>query len=193
MASDPVQHVKNYLREAQRRGIPEHNAIALATTGEGEIPNVRIVLLKDIRDGQFVFYTNYTSVKAMEILSGNGAAFVIFWARMQVQIRVRGTVETVESRVSDAYFESRSLLSRYGAIASPQSQVIRTRDDLLDRVEAVAGKYGDKPPRPPHWGGYRILPLAIEIWQAGEGRLHTRNRWSRPDADSPWESVLLAP
>jgi len=193
MTNDPIQRVKEHLDEALHQGILEHNAIALATAGDGEIPNVRIVLLKDITDDTFVFFTNYSSVKAMEILNGKGAAFVLFWAALQVQIRVRGTVEPVEAKVSDDYFATRSLLSRYGAIASPQSQVIETRDDLLDKVEAVARKYGDNPPRPPHWGGFRIAPLVIEIWRAGEGRLHTRNRWTRADPDSDWESALLAP
>ncbi len=193
MASNPVQQVKDHLETARRRGIPEFNAIALATAGAGEMPNVRIVLLKAITEESFVFFTNYSSPKAMEIRKGEGAAFVLFWAELQVQIRVRGTVEPVEGKVSDDYFHTRSLLSRHGAIASPQSQVIESRSQLLERVKAVQRKYGDNPPRPPHWGGFRIIPLAIEIWRAGEGRLHTRNRWTRTDPDSAWQWVLLAP
>ena len=191
--TDPVALCAQWLQEARSRGIAEHNAIALATAAQDELPNVRMVLLKQVNNNAFVFFTNYGSVKAGEIRDGKGVAFVMYWAELKVQIRVRGIVSKADEHISDQYFASRSLLSRYGAIASPQSEEIASRDVLLETVESVANEFGDNPPRPDFWGGFIITPLQIEFWQEGEGRLHTRYKWQRPRGELTWRMSMLAP
>ncbi|PID35191.1 MAG: pyridoxamine 5'-phosphate oxidase, partial [Rhodobacterales bacterium] len=169
------------------------NAIALSTVDADGLPNVRMVLLKDIEDDAFVFYTNYGSAKAGEIEQAGKAAFVMHWKSLRRQIRVRGLVTREEGPQADAYFASRSLKSRLGAWASHQSQPLASRAALMARVAGVTAEHGPNPKRPPFWGGYRIRPLEIEFWADGPFRLHDRFRWVRESCDAPWEVTRLNP
>jgi pyridoxamine 5'-phosphate oxidase len=169
------------------------NAIALATVDGAGLPNVRMVLLKEIEPAAFVFYTNYESRKAQEIEGAGAAAFVMHWKSLRRQIRVRGAVSRVEGPQADAYFTSRSLQSRLGAWASKQSQPLSSRAALVAEVAKVTARHGANPSRPPFWGGYRIVPVEIEFWADGPFRLHDRFRWTRADANSSWNIVRLNP
>ena len=146
------------------------------------LPNVRMVLLKEIEPAAFVFYTNYTSAKGREIEASGKAAFVLHWKSLRRQIRVRGVTEREEGAAADAYYVSRSLKSRLGAWASQQSQPLSSRGALMAEVAKVTALKGPNPPRPPFWGGIRIRPLEIEFWADGAFRLHDRFRWHRADA-----------
>ena len=167
--------------------------MALATVGEDGLPNVRMVLLKEIEPAAFVFYTNYESVKAREIDAAGAAAFVMHWKSLRRQIRARGSVAREEGPQADAYYRSRSLPSRIGAWASAQSRPLASRAALMVEVAKVAATKGIDPPRPPFWGGYRLAPVEIEFWADGAHRLHDRFRWSRPGPEAPWEIVRLSP
>ncbi len=190
---DPFAIARRWLGEAESHEPNDPNAMALATVDASGMPNVRMVLLKEIEDGAFVFYTNYESVKAGELEASGKAAFVIHWKSLRRQIRVRGLVEREDGPGADAYFASRSLKSRYGAWASRQSRPLESRAQLMARVAAVAAEKGLDPPRPPFWGGYRITPLEIEFWADGAFRLHDRFRWSRKTPETSWEVVRLSP
>jgi pyridoxamine 5'-phosphate oxidase len=152
-----------------------------------------MVLLKDIEDDAFVFYTNYGSAKASEIDTSGMAAFVMHWKSLRRQIRVRGMVEREEGEKADAYFASRSLKSRLGAWASRQSQPLESRGELIKKVALITAQKGINPPRPPFWGGYRISPVEIEFWADGEFRLHDRFRWTRENAAQDWQVTRLNP
>lgn len=190
---DPFRLARQWLGEAEAVEPNDPNAIALATVDPDGMPNVRMVLLKEIEPEGFVFYTNYESTKGLEI-NGNGkAAFVMHWKSLRRQIRVRGLVEKVEEAQSDAYFNSRSLQSRLGAWASHQSQPLTTRAALMAEVAKVTAKQGPNPKRPPYWGGYRIVPTEIEFWADGAFRLHDRFRWSRDEIHDSWNVQRLNP
>lgn len=191
--SDPFEIARSWLADAERAEPNDPNAIALATVDAAGLPNVRMVLLKEIEAGAFVFYTNYGSAKAAEITQTGVAAFVMHWKSLRRQVRVRGSVTREEGEQADAYYRSRSLPSRLGAWASRQSQPLRSRGALMAEVAKVTALRGIDPPRPPFWGGYRLVPVEIEFWADGAHRLHDRFRWTRPDADSPWEIVRLSP
>jgi pyridoxamine 5'-phosphate oxidase len=169
------------------------DAVALATVDGQGMPNVRMVLLRDIEPAAFTFYTNYTSAKAQEIEGAGKAALVFHWKSLRRQIRVRGTVAREDGAQADAYYASRGLKSRLGAWASAQSQPIADRGVLMARLDAATVQYGDAPPRPAHWGGFRITPLEIEFWADGDARLHDRFRWTRPTAAAAWEIERLSP
>jgi pyridoxamine 5'-phosphate oxidase len=188
---DPFAIARAWLSEAEKREPNDPNAIALATVDPGGLPNVRMVLLKEIEAAAFVFYTNYGSVKAQEIEAAGKAAFVMHWKSLRRQIRVRGTVAREEGPQADAYYRSRSLASRLGAWASRQSQPLSSRTALLAEVAKVTATRGIDPPRPPFWGGFRIVPVEIEFWADGANRLHDRFRWTR--AGDGWEVVRLSP
>ena len=191
--SDPFAIARDWLREAERSEPNDPSAMALATVGEGGLPNVRMVLLKEIEAGAFVFYTNYVSVKALEIEATGVAAFVIHWKSLRRQLRVRGTVTREDGPQADAYYRSRSLPSRLGAWASRQSQPLASRSALMLEVAKVTATRGIDPPRPLFWGGYRLVPVEIEFWADGAHRLHDRFRWSRPAPEAPWEVTRLSP
>jgi pyridoxamine 5'-phosphate oxidase len=162
------------------------------------LPNVRMVLLKDIEaagqgEGAFLFYTNYTSVKAAEIEGAGKAAFVMHWKSLRRQVRVRGTVSREDGPKADAYFASRALQSRLGAWASRQSQPLASRLALMGEVARLTALLGPNPPRPPFWGGYRITPVEIEFWADGAFRLHDRFRWRREGPGQPWDVQRLSP
>ena len=190
---NPMELFNSWLKEAENKELNDPNAIALATVDSTGLPNVRMVLLKGITDQSFIFYTNYKSVKAEEITSSPKASFLIHWKSIRRQIRVRGFVEKEDGPIADQYFSSRSLDSRIGAWASRQSQVVGSRQELLDSVNRLTVELGTNPPRPPFWGGFKITPIEIEFWADGEARLHNRFRWSRSDTKSKWNVCRLQP
>ncbi len=190
---DPVAIARNWLVEAEASEPNDPNAIALATVDDTGLPNVRMVLLKDIEKDGFVFYTNYQSVKGGELDANAKAAFVMHWKSLRRQVRVRGLVNREAGQKADAYFKSRSLPSRLGAWASKQSHPLKSRATLMAEVAKVSAQKGLNPERPPHWGGFRIRPLEIELWADGAHRLHDRFRWTRPGLGQPWTVRRLYP
>jgi pyridoxamine 5'-phosphate oxidase len=190
---DPFALARAWLADAEATEINDPNAIALATVNAEGLPNVRMVLLKEIEADAFVFYTNYESAKAGEIETTHKAAFVMHWKSLRRQIRVRGTVLREAGPQADAYYRSRSLASRLGAWASAQSRPLASRAALMAEVAKITVTKGIDPPRPPFWGGYRITPVEIEFWADGAHRLHDRFRWTRGRADEPWRVVRLSP
>ena len=190
---DPFEIARIWLAEAVRSEVNDPNAIALATVDADGLPNVRMVLLKEIEPAAFVFYTNYESAKAVEIEQGGMAAFVMHWKSLRRQVRVRGTVEREQGAKADEYFRSRSLKSRLGAWASKQSQPLSSRGALMAEVARIAAAKGINPERPEFWGGYRITPVEIEFWADGAHRLHDRFRWTRDGLQDPWNAVRLSP
>ena len=190
---DPLEIARRWLAEAEATEPNDPNAIALATVDGDGLPNVRMVLLKEIEEDAFVFYTNYESAKAEELDSAGKAAFVMHWKSLRRQVRVRGTISREDGPKADAYYASRSLQSRLGAWASRQSRPLSGRAALMAEVAKVTALKGPNPPRPPFWGGYRLVPTQIELWADGAFRLHDRFRWSRSDAASPWSVERLNP
>lgn len=190
---DPLVLARGWLAEAENAEPNDPNAIALATADQQGLPNVRMVLLKEIEEDAFVFYTNYGSAKGREISASGKAAFVAHWKSLRRQIRVRGLVEREDGPKADAYFASRSLHSRLGAWASRQSLPLDSRAALMAEVAKVTAGKGPNPPRPPFWGGFRLRPLEIEFWADGAFRLHDRFRWSRKGFDGEWSVVRLNP
>ena len=190
---DPFVIARSWLQEARGTEINDPAAIALSTVDDQGMPNARMVLLKDIEDAAFVFFTNYTSKKAQELDTAGAAAFVLHWKSLRRQIRVRGHVTREDGPAADAYFASRSLKSRLGAWASQQSQPLASRSALMAEVAKVTTQHGPNPKRPPFWGGFRIVPVEIEFWADGAFRLHDRFRWTRRDAHTPWEIQRLNP
>jgi pyridoxamine 5'-phosphate oxidase len=181
---DPFRLAQAWLAEAEKTEPNDPNAIALASVDPDGLPNVRMVLLKDIEahgdgTGSFVFYTNYDSVKGQELSASGKAAFVLHWKSLRRQIRVRGQVVREEGPQADTYFASRSIKSRLGAWASRQSQPLDSRATLVAEVARVTAQQGPNPARPPFWGGFRIDPVEIEFWADGAFRLHDRFRWTR--------------
>ena len=190
---DPFAIARSWLAEAEASEVNDPNAIALSTVDSDGLPNARMVLLKEIEDAAFVFYTNYESAKAREIDGAGKAAFVMHWKSLRRQIRVRGTVVREEGERADAYYRSRSLKSRLGAWASRQSEPLSSRAALMAEVARITATHGANPGRPPFWGGYRITPLEIEFWADGTFRLHDRFVWRRPNARHAWEISRLNP
>lgn len=189
---DPFVIARRWLAEAEDSELNDPNAIALATVDSDGMPNARMVLLKDIEDAAFVFYTNYGSRKGQEILASGKAAFVMHWKSLHRQIRVRGHVVKEDGPVADAYYQSRSLKSRLGAWASDQSQPLTSRSTLVAEVAKVTLQKGTSPERPPFWGGFRVTPVEIEFWADGAHRLHDRFRWSQ-NLETKWEVTRLNP
>ena len=190
---DPFAIARAWLAEAEATEPNDPNAIALSTVDADGLPNARMVLLKEIEDDAFVFYTNYQSAKAAELEQAGKAAFVMHWKSLRRQIRVRGTVTREDGPLADAYFASRSLKSRLGAWASHQSQPLASRAALMAEVARVTARLGPNPPRPPHWGGYRLRPVEIEFWADAAFRLHDRFRWSRQSGEGGWTVTRLNP
>ena len=191
--SNPIEISKRWLAEAEKTEINDPNAMALASVDPHGMPNVRMVLLKEIESTGFVFYTNFQSAKAKEILSSGKAALVIHWKSLRRQIRVRGSVIKTSDEQADRYFNSRSLNSRYGAIASEQSKPLQNRADLEERVARVKRESGDQPKRPEYWGGFKITPIEMELWADGEDRLHNRFKYSYETNDKDWTIQRLFP
>jgi pyridoxamine 5'-phosphate oxidase len=191
--SDPFQLARDWLTEAEAVELNDPNAIALATVDAEGLPNVRMVLLKEIETEAFVFYTNYGSAKGQEIAASGKAAFVMHWKSLRRQIRVRGMTEREDGPQADDYYASRSLKSRLGAWASQQSQPLSSREALMAEAAKVALTKGPNPARPPYWGGFRLRPVEIEFWADGAFRLHDRFRWTRKNAADPWCIERLNP
>ncbi|WP_299042332.1 pyridoxamine 5'-phosphate oxidase [uncultured Tateyamaria sp.] len=190
---NPFDIARAWLAEAEKTEVNDPNAIALSTVDAEGLPNARMVLLKDIEDDAFVFYTNYTSAKAVELDQAGKAAFVMHWKSLRRQVRVRGLIEKEDGPKADAYYASRSLKSRLGAWASDQSAPLDSRASLLAEVAKVTAREGTNPSRPPFWGGYRITPVEIEFWADGAFRLHDRFRWWREKPGAVWQMTRLNP
>ena len=190
---DPFVIARGWLDEAMKAEMNDANAMALSTVDNDGLPNVRMVLLKEIEANAFVFYTNYNSKKGQELAINGKAAFVIHWKSLRRQIRVRGSVSREEGPQADAYFESRSLKSRIGAWASKQSEPLKSREVLLAEATMMGVTHGLSPKRPPFWGGFRIFPQEIEFWADGEFRLHNRFRWTRIEGEMDWDVQRLYP
>ncbi|MCE8546261.1 pyridoxamine 5'-phosphate oxidase [Ruegeria pomeroyi] len=190
---DPFAIARDWLAEAERTEPNDPNAIALATVDASGLPNVRMVLLKEIEPAAFVFYTNYESAKAIELEQAGKAAFVMHWKSLRRQIRVRGTITREAGPQADAYYASRSLKSRLGAWASRQSRPLSSRAALMAEVAKITTAKGPNPPRPPFWGGFRLTPVEIEFWADGAFRLHDRFVWRRADPGESWNIQRLNP
>ncbi|MGE5338572.1 MAG: pyridoxamine 5'-phosphate oxidase [Gemmatimonadota bacterium] len=188
---DPIRQFGHWWDEALKSELPEPNAMTLATADPAGRPSARVVLLKGFDQDGFVFFTNYESRKGAELAANPHAALLFFWPELERQVRVEGDVERADAGESDVYFRSRPLSSRIGAWASPQSQVISSRAWLMARVAEMGVRHGLNPARPPHWGGFRVRPRAIEFWQGRPSRLHDRLLYTRQG--ETWERVRLAP
>jgi pyridoxamine 5'-phosphate oxidase len=189
---DPIVQFHRWFADAERAELPEPNAMTLATcTAAGE-PSARIVLLKNADARGFVFFTDYRSQKARDLESNPRAALVFLWKEIERQVRITGLVERISGQESDAYYASRPLGSRYGAWASVQSSVIPDRAWLEGAVRAVEAAHpGGEPPRPDHWGGFRVVPGQVEFWQGRSSRLHDRLRYRR--GTGGWVIERLSP
>ena len=190
---DPIAIARRWLEEATAAEPNDANAIALATVDPTGLPNVRMVLLKEIEDDAFVFYTNFESAKGEELAATPKAAFVLHWKSLRRQVRVRGPVTREEGPQADEYYRSRALQSRIGAWASDQSRPLKSRTALMTRVAEMGVRHGPNPDRPPHWGGFRINPVEIELWADGAFRLHDRFRFLPDPAGTGWIKTRLAP
>jgi pyridoxamine 5'-phosphate oxidase len=188
---DPLRQFERWFEDAIRAKLPLPNAMTLATLGAGGAPTARIVLLKGIDGGGFVFYTNYRSRKGREIEAKSTAWLLFLWSDLERQVRIEGAVEKVSARDSDEYFVTRPLGARHSAWASNQSETVASRQVLEKAMDEARRRHGDNPPRPPHWGGYRLLPSAIEFWQGRADRLHDRLLYER--AGAGWKIQRLAP
>ncbi|MGI9393481.1 MAG: pyridoxamine 5'-phosphate oxidase [Boseongicola sp.] len=190
---DPIEIIRRWQMEAWESEPNDADAMALATVDAAGMPNVRMVLLKEIEDDGFVFYTNYESAKATELAAVENAAFVMHWKSLRRQIRVRGTVTREDGPQADVYYKSRPLQSRIGAWASAQSRPLASREALVAEVAKMGLKHGTHPKRPPHWGGFRIAPVEIELWADGAFRLHDRFQWVKQVDGRAWQATRLAP
>ncbi|SPJ22460.1 pyridoxamine 5'-phosphate oxidase [Palleronia abyssalis] len=192
-ANDPFDLIRAWLSEAEISEANDPNAISLATVDPDGMPNVRIVLLKEIEEDAFVFYTNYDSTKGVELTQSGKAAFALHWKSLRRQVRVRGSVRREDGPQADAYYASRDLGSRLGAWASRQSRPLKDRATLEAQVEQMRDRFGDAPPRPPFWGGFRLTPVSIEFWQDGAHRLHDREIWTHSGGSREWDVKRLSP
>ena len=192
--SNPITLFDDWLAEAEAQEVNDPNAMALATADADGLPNVRMVLLKGHDAHGFTFYTNLSSQKGDELAENAQAALCFHWKSVRRQVRVRGMVSAADEAYADAHFASRSRASRIGAWASQQSQELADRATLEAAFAEYDAKYPDEAvPRPPHWAGYCIAPLAIEFWQNGAYRLHDRLAYRRPTLDAAWGIVRLYP
>ena len=192
VALDPIDQFTRWFEEALKAEVNEPNAMSVATVGEDGRPTSRIVLVKQFDQRGFTWYTNYDSQKGKQLASKPFAALLFFWSELERQVRIEGRVERTTAEESDKYFNSRPLKSRLSAIASQQSTPIASRAALEDNYEEVARQYGETPPRPPHWGGFRLVPERIEFWQGRRSRFHDRIVYTRQE-DGSWTRQRLQP
>lgn len=190
--AQPLRQFEKWLNEAITGEVPEPNAMTLATVGHDLRPSTRIVLIKGYDERGIVWYTNYDSRKGHELAGNPFAALQFHWVELERVVRIEGRVERVSDEESDAYFNSRPLDSRIGAWASPQSQVISGRSVLVANAARYGAQFMLKPPRPPHWGGFRLVPERWEFWQGRKSRLHDRLRYRLED-NGQWLRERLAP
>jgi pyridoxamine 5'-phosphate oxidase len=192
-AADPWALFAAWMGDAEKSEPDVPNAMSLATVDADGMPNVRVMLLKGVDDGGFVFYTNYESAKGRELLASGQAAMGFYWKSLHRQVRVRGKLAPVTAEEADAYFASRPEVSRLGAWASQQSRPLESRKSLEDAVAAYGAKFGGDIPRPAYWSGFRLTPVEIEFWQEGPFRLHDRIVFRRASAADAWEKTRLNP
>ena len=190
--SDPHLQFDQWLSQAIAAKVPEPNAMTLATVGSDLRPSTRVVLIKGFDAQGIVWFTNYNSRKGLELAGNPYAALQFHWVELERTVRIEGVVEKISDEESDAYFHSRPLDSRIGAWASPQSEVISSRSVLVANAALYGAKFLLQPPRPPHWGGYRLKPDSWQFWQGRRSRLHDRLRYTL-QADSSWLRERLAP
>jgi pyridoxamine 5'-phosphate oxidase len=188
---DPLRQFERWFEDAVRAKLPLPNAMTLATVTADGAATARIVLLKGIERGGFVFYTNYLSRKGREIEAKSSACLLFLWSDLERQVRIEGSVEKVDASESDEYYVTRPLGARLSAWASNQSETVASRQLLEKAMEEAKRRHGNNPPRPPHWGGYRVLPRAIEFWQGRADRLHDRLLYSQ--GKPGWRIERLAP
>ena len=189
--ANPLKQFEQWLQEAIAAEVPEPNAMTLATVANNLRPSTRVVLIKGCDERGIVWYTNYDSRKGQELAGNPFAALQFHWVELERVVRIEGRVEKVSDEESDAYFHSRPLDSRIGAWASPQSQVIEGRTVLVTNAAKYAAQFMLRPPRPAHWGGYRLVPDEWQFWQGRKSRLHDRLRYSQ--GDGQWLRERLAP
>lgn len=190
---DPFEQFRIWFDQALAAGLPEPNAMTISTVTSDGKPSARMVLLKDYDERGFVFYTNYESHKGQQLLQNPWGAITFWWAELERQVRIEGRVEQVSAIESDEYFHSRPRGSQLGAWVSAQSQVIDSREVLEDRLQQLEQEYKNKEiPRPPHWGGFRVIPTAIEFWQGRPSRLHDRLLYQFSE-DGTWKIQRLSP
>jgi pyridoxamine 5'-phosphate oxidase len=191
VARDPLEQFARWFDEAVKAQVPMVNAMTLATVSPTGRPSARIVLLKGVEHGGFVFFTNYKSRKGRELTANPEAALLFYWTDLEREVRIEGRVEKISAQESDEYFGNRPLGSRHAAIASPQSKVVPDRAALEALFAEAEQRHGDKTPRPVHWGGYRLQPAAIEFWQGRPNRLHDRVLYTLKSRG--WKIERLAP
>lgn len=192
VAGDPIEQFERWFAEVQEAGLWEPNAMIVATVDGDGAPHARNVLLKQVDARGFVFYTNFTSGKGEQLIANPNVALTFSWIELRRQVRVMGTAAKLTDEESDDYFASRPRGSQLGAWASPQSQIVADRTELDSRWASLEAEYADRPiPRPPHWGGFRVLPHSVEFWQGRPNRLHDRLRFQRDG--STWKLDRLAP
>ena len=187
----PLEQFTLWLNDALKAEIPEPNAMTLATVSSELRPSTRVVLIKGYDEQGIVWFTNYDSRKGRELAGNPFAALQFHWVELERVVRIEGRVEKISDKESDTYYHSRPLASRIGAWASPQSQTIASREWLQDELKNYADKFQPEPPRPPHWGGYRLVPDTWEFWQGGGARLHDRLQYSLTNGQ--WLMQRLAP
>ena len=183
---DPILLFKDWLSQAEKKEIRDPNAMQLATVAKNGMPSVRTVLLKDIINGEFIFYTNYESRKSNEINETAKGAICFYWKSLNRQIRLTGSIKKVSKKVSDEYYNSRSRGSRIGAWASQQSRELESREILMNKVKLFESKYNDDIPRPNFWGGFALKPVEFEFWQDGDFRLHDRFILKPTTVENEW-------
>ena len=192
VAADPIEQLRVWLDQARDAYPEEFTSMTLATADREGRPSARVVLLKGLDERGLVFYTNYDSRKGRELAENPRAALAFYWAGLDRQVRIEGTVERTSREESEAYFLSRPLGSRLGAWASPQSRPIPGREELERRLRETGERFGEEVPLPESWGGYRVRPQTVEFWQGRPSRLHDRLRYSR-HSDGDWRIERLAP
>lgn len=192
VAADPIRQFDAWFKQALDARLPEPNTMTLATVDARGYPSARIVLIKGVDERGFVFFTNYESRKGLDLAANPHASLLFYWIELERQVRVEGTVVKTNAEESDAYFHSRPLGSRIGAWASEQSRPIESRALLEAREKSFSERFGESPPRPPHWGGYRLVPETIEFWQGRPSRLHDRILYTRLSAGG-WRISRLSP
>ena len=190
---NPLNLFKKWFDEAKKHEINDPNALSLATSDKKGIPSVRIVLLKDLQDDSFVFYTNLNSEKSKSLNENSTASMCFYWKSISRQIRITGKVNLVSSEVADEYFSSRPYDSKIGAWASNQSTVLKNRDEIITSIENFKKKYpkSKEVPRPSHWSGWKLKPDTIEFWLEGKNRIHERLKYIKKK--NKWQKILLSP